>query len=96
MGMAPNGECNFIEDCDCEKSVFIHFIASPANFKRRHCYAPDNNIHLTKAMIAMHGEAACSKDDCRQAIRLLIDPGQCVYAYLGGSYIQLPPKEEAQ
>ena len=48
---------------------------------------------LTKAMIAKHGEEACSKDDCKQAIRLLIDSSRCVYSYLGGSYIQLPPKE---
>lgn len=51
---------------------------------------------LTKAMIAKHGEEACSKDDCRQAIRILMDSGRCVYSYLGGSYIQLPPKEGAE
>lgn len=50
---------------------------------------------LTKAMIAKHGEAACSKEQCKQAIRVLIDSGRCVYSYLGGSYIQLPPKETA-
>jgi len=49
---------------------------------------------LTKAMIAKHGAESCSKDDCRQAIRLLIDSGRCVYSYLGGSFIQLPPKED--
>jgi hypothetical protein len=48
---------------------------------------------LTKAMIAKHGTEACTKEDCKQAIRLLIDSGRCVYSYLGGSYIQLPPKE---
>jgi len=48
---------------------------------------------LTKAMIAKYGEEACAKDDCKQAIRILIDSGRCVYSYLGGSYIQLPPKE---
>jgi len=51
---------------------------------------------LTKAMIAKYGEDACSKTDCKQAIRALIDSGRCVYAYLGGSYIQLPPKEGSQ
>ena len=45
---------------------------------------------LTKAMIAKFGAADCSKDDCRQAIRTLMDSGRCVYAYLGGSYIQIP------
>jgi hypothetical protein len=50
---------------------------------------------LTKAMIARHGEESCTKDDCRQAIRLLIDSGRCVYSYFGGSFIQLPPKEDS-
>jgi hypothetical protein len=51
---------------------------------------------LTKAMIAKYGEAGCTKDDCKQAIRILMDSARCVYAYLGGSYIQLPPKEGSQ
>ena len=51
---------------------------------------------LIKEMIARHGEAACSKDDCKKAIRILIDSGRCIYSYLGGSYIQLPPKEGAE
>ena len=51
---------------------------------------------LTKAMIARFGEANCTKDDCRQAIRILIDNGRCVYSYLGGSYIQLPVSGEPQ
>ena len=50
---------------------------------------------LTKAMIAKHGEDACDKEDCKQAIRLLMDSGRCVYGYFGGSYIQLPHKEGA-
>jgi hypothetical protein len=50
---------------------------------------------LTKAMIAKHGEANCTKDDCKHAIRLLIDSGRCVYSYFGGSYITLPHKEGA-
>ncbi len=49
---------------------------------------------LTKAMIAKFGEQACSKEQCKQAIRILIDSGRCIYSYLGGSYIQLPQKEE--
>ena len=51
---------------------------------------------LTKAMIAKYGEEDCSKADCKAAIRTLMDSGRCVYAYLGGSYIQLPPKEGSQ
>lgn len=49
---------------------------------------------IIKEMIARHGEQAISKDDCKKAIRSLIDSGHCIYSYLGGSYIQLPPKEE--
>lgn len=48
---------------------------------------------LAKEMIARHGEAACNRDDCKKAIRILIDSGRCIYSYLGGSYIQLPPTE---
>jgi hypothetical protein len=50
---------------------------------------------LTKAMIARFGEETCSKEQCKQAIRILIDSGRCIYSYLGGSYIQLPVKEDA-
>ena len=61
-------------------------------------YAGKRNLKagdLTKAMIAKHGDAECSKDDCKLAIRSLIESKRCVYSYLGGSYIQLPPKEGA-
>jgi outer membrane protein assembly factor BamA len=61
-------------------------------------YAGKRNLKagdLTKEMIARHGESV-SKDDCKAAIRALIDTGRCVYSYLGGSYIQLPPKEGAE
>jgi hypothetical protein len=60
-------------------------------------YAGKKNLKpgdLTKAMIAKHGEEICTKDECKQAIRLLTESGRCVYSYLGGSYIQLPPKED--
>ena len=50
---------------------------------------------LTKAMIAKHGTGDCSKDDCKHAIRQLIDSGRCVYSYFGGSFITLPHKEGA-
>ncbi len=49
---------------------------------------------LTKAMIVKHG-ATCTKDDCKQALRLLIDAERCVYSYFGGSYVELPHKEGA-
>lgn len=59
-------------------------------------YAGKKNLKagdLTKAMIAKHGEENCSKDDCKQAIRMLIDSERCVYSYLGGSFIVLPPNK---
>jgi hypothetical protein len=62
-------------------------------------YAGKKNLKagdLTKAMIAKYGENDCSKDDCKKAIRLLMDSGRCIYAYIGGSYIQIPPKEGSQ
>lgn len=49
---------------------------------------------LTKAMIAKFGEDVCNKEQCKHAIRILIDSGRCIYSYLGGSYIQLPVKED--
>jgi hypothetical protein len=49
-------------------------------------------MDLTKAMIEKFGEAECSKDLCKQAIRILMDSGRCVYSYVGGSYITLPPE----
>jgi hypothetical protein len=48
---------------------------------------------LTKAIIANHGEGNVTKDDCKLAIRTLMDSGRCVYSYFGGSYITLPHKE---
>jgi hypothetical protein len=68
----------------------FHMVAECAG--KRNLKAGD----LTKAMIARHGEANCGKDDCRRAIRILIDSGRCIYSYLGGSYIQLPQSDEPQ
>ncbi len=50
---------------------------------------------LIKAMIARYGEANCSKNDCKQALRTLIDSERCVYSYFGESYVTLPHKEGA-
>lgn len=47
---------------------------------------------MTKAMIKKFGEDNCDKKLCKQAIRSLMDSGRCVYNYVGGSYIALPPK----
>ncbi len=50
-------------------------------------------IDLTKAMAERFGEA-CGKDLCKSAIRQLMDSGRCIYSYLGGSYITLPPDKQ--
>lgn len=49
---------------------------------------------LTKAMIGKYGDQV-SKQDCKDAIKLLIDSGRCIYGYFGGSSIELPRVEGA-
>ena len=48
-------------------------------------------MDLTKAMIEKFGAESCDKVLCKQAIRQLIDSGRCIYSYIGGSFITLPP-----
>lgn len=48
---------------------------------------------LSKAIKQKYPEA--DRKICKAAIRILMDSGRCVYAYFGGSYIQLPHKEGA-
>lgn len=50
-------------------------------------------MDLTKAMIRQFGDDRCSKKICKQALRELIDSGRCIYSYVGGSYVTLPPQE---
>ncbi len=50
---------------------------------------------LIKATIARHGEANCTRNDCKQALRQLIDSERCVYSYFGESFVTLPHKEGA-
>ena len=49
-------------------------------------------IDLTKAMIEKYGDDGCDKKLCKAALRTLMDTGRCVYNYVGGSYIALPPE----
>jgi hypothetical protein len=46
---------------------------------------------LTKAMLERFG-VECDKGKCKEAIRLLVDAERCVYTYLGGSFLVLPPE----
>ena len=52
-----------------------------------------NANDLVKLMQAKFGPA-CSRDECKKAIRQLIDSEKCVYCFLGGvNYIQVAPKQ---
>jgi hypothetical protein len=50
-------------------------------------------LDLTKAMMERFGPEGCTKEACKEALRQLMDSGQCVYTFYGGSYVELPPKE---
>lgn len=49
-------------------------------------------MDVTKAMIEKFGPEACDKPLCKLAIRQLVDSGRCIYSYIGGSYLTLPPE----
>ena len=49
---------------------------------------------LVKEAIMKYGEDKVSKADGKKAMKILIDSGRCVYTYFGGSFVELPPKEE--
>lgn len=51
-------------------------------------------MDLTKAMIELYGDEV-DKKLCKQAIKILIDSGRCIYTYFGGSFIELPRTEGA-
>jgi hypothetical protein len=51
-------------------------------------------MDLTKAMVELYGDEV-DKKICKEAIKLLINSGRCVYTYFGGSYIEIPHKEGA-
>lgn len=51
-------------------------------------------MDLVKAMAQLHGDDA-DKKLCKEAIKILINSGRCVYTYFGGSFIELPHKEGA-
>ena len=51
-------------------------------------------MDLTKSMIQLYGDEV-DKKLCKQAIKVLINSGRCVYTYFGGSYIEIPHREAA-
>jgi len=48
---------------------------------------------LTKAITQLYPEV--DKQMCKDAIRILMESGKCVYTYFGGSFIELPHQEGA-
>jgi len=48
---------------------------------------------LVKEAVMKYGEDKVSKADGKEAMKLLINSGRCVYTYFGGSFVELPPKE---
>jgi len=52
-------------------------------------------MDLTKAMVQLYGGEGVDKKMCKEAIKILINSGRCIYTYFGGSYIELPHKEGA-
>jgi hypothetical protein len=49
---------------------------------------------LTKTMMQMYGDEV-DKKTCKEAIKLLVNSGKCVYTYFGGSFVEIPTKEGA-
>lgn len=49
---------------------------------------------LTKAMVELFGDDA-DKKLCKEAIKILVNSGRCVYTYFGGSFLELPHREGA-
>ncbi len=49
---------------------------------------------LTKEILAQYGDQV-DKNECKAALRTLMDSGRCVYGYAGGSFIALPGQEGA-
>ncbi len=48
---------------------------------------------LVKEAIMKYGEDKVTKADGKEAMKVLINSGRCVYTYFGGSFVELPPKE---
>jgi len=52
-------------------------------------------MDLTKAMIQLFEADGVDKKMCKEAIKILINSGRCVYTYFGGSFIEIPHREGA-
>jgi len=76
------------------EEVSVHEVAEAMFQLVKETYGKKNlkPMDLTKAMMNQFGRDRCSKSTCKAAIRELIDGGRCIYSYVGGSYVTLPPK----
>ncbi|MFH2204965.1 MAG: hypothetical protein ABIJ96_17790 [Elusimicrobiota bacterium] len=52
-------------------------------------------MDLIKATIAAFGEDQVDKKLGKEAIKILVNSGRCVYTYFGGSFIEIPHREAA-
>lgn len=52
-------------------------------------------MDLTKAMVQLYESEGVDKKMCKEAIKILINSGRCVYTYFGGSFIEIPHREGA-
>jgi hypothetical protein len=93
--LTPSGTVRWKETFMSEISVesiaeeMFHFLEEASG--KRNVSVND----LAKAMQAKLGPA-CTRDDCKKAVRILIESGKCVYCFQGGvNYIQVPKKEAA-
>jgi phosphopantothenate synthetase len=50
---------------------------------------------LQKASVEMFGDDKVDKALCKEAIKELVNSGQLVYTYFGGSFLEVPHKEGA-
>ncbi|MCP4684812.1 MAG: hypothetical protein GY867_05115 [bacterium] len=51
-------------------------------------------MDLNKAMRELFGDEV-DKKTCKEAIKLLVNSGRCVYTYFGGSFLEIPHREGA-
>lgn len=62
--------------------------------KRAHGLKKVSPGEVIKAAERFFGERA-SKKTCKQAIRVLVDSGKCIYTYFGSTAIEIPTDDES-
>lgn len=48
---------------------------------------------ITKAMMKQFADDGITRNDCKDAIRTLVDSEKLVYSYFGGSFLEMPRVE---